>query len=174
MFDPPLFLTNGALCAAAFGFAAFVRVGRAEAVVLAGLLGCNFVFCALAYTPYAPKYALQAAGIPLTSKDLWMLADALYGAAAIIIGFWRRWAWALWGMAVVQVSIHAAYLAGLFGPDTYSDRLQNVLHAQLAVFFIIGGPGVVDYLLDTADRLSRYSRRAQAATRRTEQDWTDR
>lgn len=166
MFDPALFLINGALCAVAWWAAAYVHPGRGEARTLAALLALNFLFCALAWTPYAPKLALAAVGIHLSSKDIWMLADAVYGSVAITIMFWRWWGWALWLLAFAQVGLHLARQSALITPDFYSDRLDNVLHAQLAVFFVIGGHGVVGSLLDIAGRIWRDSPISQAARAR--------
>lgn len=156
MFDPLLFFFNGTLCAAALGVAAFVNPGRKAAVTLAALLCANFMFCNLAYTTYAPKYLFLSWGLPVSSKDLWLIADTLYGASAVLVGFYRKWAWVLWLTSVTQVGLHAGYQLDLFNEYAYTDRLQNVLHAQIAVFFVIGGPGAVDYL---RGRLVRFSRR---------------
>lgn len=164
MFDLPLFLLNGALCAAATRAAAFVRRGKGEALLLAALLATNFVFCAAAYTPYAPKYAFQAIGLPLSSKDLWMLADAIYGTCAMI-AFRRWWAWGLWALSSVQVALHIGYQWDAFDGGAYTDRLQTVLHAQLAVFYLIGGPGAVDFLRRNADRFRRHCMVAAQAVR---------
>lgn len=164
MFEPALFSFNGALCVAAIGFAAAVKRGRTEALVLAGLLLANFIFCNLAYTPYAPKLGLAAIGIKATSKELWMLADTLLAASCVLVAFKRWWGWALWAAGAVQILIHLLYSFELFSPDAYSDLLQAVLLAQLAVFFMIGGPGVVDLLHSTLAHF-RSRRRTVAASR---------
>lgn len=166
MFDLPLFSINGALCAAALGVAAFVRSGKREAVTLAGCLLANYLFCALAYTPWAPKLALEATGLDVTSKDLWMLADTAFGVAAILAGFWHWWGTALWACACFQILIHVIYQADLIDEYAYSDRLQNVLHAQLAVFFVIGGPRAWDRLLSCLDRFRVSRRQATSGTSR--------
>lgn len=153
MFDPALFLLNGALCAVAYWAAAYVHPGRDEARTLALLLAINFLFCALAWTPYAPKHLLAPLGIVISSKDTWMLADALFGSAAVALMFWRWWGWALWSLAFVQVGLHVARQRNLIEPDLYSGGLDIVLHAQLAVFFVIGGRGLVGCLSDFAARL---------------------
>lgn len=153
MFLPFLFLFNGALCAAALGFAAFVRNGRREAVILATLLSANFLFCNLAYTDFAPKLAFNAIGIEATSKDLWMLADTAFAGAAFMIAYNRMWGWALGAMGFVQLGIHGARLANLCDGETYSDALGYVLHAQLAVFFVTGGPGIAEFLHSLLVRL---------------------
>jgi hypothetical protein len=162
MFDPGSFLANGIACAAALGFAAFVRPGRREAVTLAALLCVNYMFCALGYTDASPALALQAIGVPITNKETWMLADACFGAAAVLIAFWRPWAWIFWATSIVQVGIHALRMTEAIDGTTYSDWLEIVLHGQLAVFFVIGGPGVGDRLHDAFDRF-RHRRRAPAS-----------
>lgn len=162
MLDFPLFSLNGALCAAAFGFAAFVRQGRRDAMGLAAALLVNFVACGLEYTPYAPRYALAAYGWPASAPEVWLLADTLFGVMAILVGFWHWWGTALWALACMQVIVHLAFQAQLFDQYVYSDILQVVLLAQLAVFFVIGGPRAGDHLRDGLDRFRR-SRRSLAA-----------
>jgi len=155
MFDPVLFALNGALCLAAFVFAGFVRPGdRAAAMTLAALLGFNFVFCALGYTQYAPKYGLAALGVSVTTKSLWMLADALLGCAAALALRW--WGWALWSLALLQMFLHFGYLADWYSDLFYTDRLQDVLHAQIALFFVMGGPGLAAFLHRAPARLRRF------------------
>lgn len=168
MFTPGLFLFNGIACAVALGFAAFVRPGRQEAVTLAALLCVNYLFCALGYTDWSPALALQSVGMPISNKETWMLADTCFGAAAVLIAFWRPWAWIFWGLAVVQVSIHGLRMAKGIDGTTYSDLLQIVLWAQLAVFFGIGGRGVGDHLHSAIDRFRRHRWPSHArASRRT-------
>lgn len=170
MFDPGLFLANGIACAAALGFAAFVRPGRREAVTIAALLCVNYMFCALGYTDASPARILQTLGVPITNKETWMLADACFGAAAILIAFWRPWAWVFWGLSVVQVGIHGLRIAKVIEGSTYSDWLQIVLHMQLVVFFVIGGPGVGDHLLNALDRVRRGRRHVAPRSRRDRTD----
>lgn len=167
LFDFPLFSFNGGLCVAALWVATFVRRGKWDAVGVAACLLANYLFCALAYTPYAPKYAFHAIGIPVTSKDLWLVADTLFGCAAMLVGFWHRWAVALWALACVQVGTHLAYQAQAIDEYVYSDALQIVLHAQLAVFFVIGGPRAWDYLRSSVSRYRR-SRGSMAVQARDE------
>lgn len=145
MFDVPLFLANLALGVLAIAAARFVRPGRREATWLAALMLGNFVFCAMAYTPYAPKYALAALGVDVSSKDLWMIADATLGAAALL-AFNRWWGWAVWAVASTQVAVHLVYKVSPFDPVAYSDRLGLLLHGQQAVFLLAGGPGGFDFL----------------------------
>lgn len=162
MFDFLLFSLNGALCAAAFGFAAFVRHGRQDAMALAAALFVNFVACGLEYTQYAPRYALAACGWPVGAPDVWMMADTAFGVTALLVGSRHWWGTALWALSCVQVIVHLAYTAKWFDQYVYSDTLQVVLLAQLAVFFVIGGPRAADHLRSGLDRLRR-PRRALAA-----------
>lgn len=162
MFLSTLFLVNGSLCAAAVMFAALARSGKREAMTLAALLSANFLFCALCWTEYSPKYALSDMGFDVSNKDLWFCADALFGMACII-AYDRWWGWALWFSSGVQLGIHMAYEAGALGPTAYSDRLQDVLLAQLAVFFFIGGAGAQALFLDFVARFRGYGRQAETA-----------
>lgn len=155
MFQPWVFASNLGLCAAAVMAAAFVRPGKAEAVGIAICLMVNFVFCAAAYTPYAPKYALLALGIKATSKDLWLFADGLQATVAVI-AFRRTWWWQLYVFANAQVALHVAYRVWSFDDTLYTDLLQMLLFAQLAVFYIEGGPGAVDFGRSLARRCWRW------------------
>jgi len=165
MLLPHIFTFNALLCAAAFGFAALVRSGKREALILATLLCVNFVFCGLAYTDYAPKYAFEAIGIEVTSKQLWFCADALFGMACVM-AYNRWWGWALWFSSGVQIGIHLAYQAQLFSGEQYSDMLQDVLLAQLAVFFLIGAEGAGNLICDALARLGGVRRTYAEARKR--------
>lgn len=162
MFAPSLFAINGALCVAAIWFAALVRHGRREAIILAVALCANFVFCNLAYTEYAPKYAFQAIGLDVNSKDLWFCADALFGVSCLI-AYDRWWGWALWLCSGLQLTAHMAYGASMFGGVTYTDILADVLLAQIAIFFVMGGRGAQSLVLDTLAWFSRPRRQVEAA-----------
>lgn len=163
MLDAPLFLINGAMCAAAVMVAAFSRHDRRELVAIGLLICANFMFCNLAYTPYAPKYALAAIGFDVSSKELWMLADTLVSAGALILAWHRWWGWVIWVLAWVQIFAHALRMDKLVDEFLYTDVLQIVLLIQLAVLFVIGGPGLVEFLHRSIARFrSRSRRRAEA------------
>lgn len=170
MLEPALFAINGLLCVVAIACATRVKPGREQAVPLAVLLLANFIFCNLAYTDYAPKHALEALGIEATSKDLWMLADTLLAGAAVTIAYDRWWGWAFGLAGFVQLGIHAAYLANMYVGDFYTDRLSNVLHAQIAVFFLLGGRGVGSLLLSFIAELRSVRRVPQKAFYSDEQE----
>lgn len=168
MFDMGLAVSNGALCLVAIFFAAHVKEGRVEAICLAALLFSNFVFCALGYTDHAPKYALHRLGLDISTKELWAIADAIFGSLTMIaFRFW--WAWALWAGAITQVLLHAARISLGLDEFIYSDALQVVLLGQIAVFFLIGGRGVRDWINRLVDRIRvfRGTRRATTSGART-------
>lgn len=153
MFSEPQFLFNAALCFGAFVLSHRVHPGRNEARLLAALLCVNFVFCAMCWTPYSPKYWLNAIGANVSNKELWMLADALFGAACMIVAYRRWWGWALGGTAFFQVFVHLAREDKLIEAAAYSEILTIVLYAQLTLFYTIGGRGIGDFLFSSIDRL---------------------
>lgn len=163
MFLAPLFLANSVLCAAALGASALTRNGRREALIIASLVCANFIFCNMAYTSYAPKYALLALGIECTSKDLWMLADTAVAAAALWLAYDRWWGWSFGLAGLVQLAIHAGRLGLFYDGALYSEMLGIVLHAQLAVFFLLGGPGIVEFLHSSLARFRVPRRPSQAS-----------
>ncbi len=82
-----------------------------------------------------------------------MLADALFGSAALIVAFRRWWGWALGGTAFFQVFVHLAREDNILSPAAYSEILTIVLYAQLTLFYTIGGRGIGDFLFSSIDRL---------------------
>lgn len=146
MIQDRAFLLNGALCLASMWFAAYAKQGRREAITASLSLCGNFLFCALAFTPLAPKFAFQALGLDLTHKETWMLADTALGGACVLLGHRYWWGYALCAMCAAQVGIHAARGEHVIDAAAYSEILDIVLHAQMAVFLALGGPKIGDLL----------------------------
>lgn len=155
MFDLPLTIVDGILCAAAILVAAHLPThkGRIEAVALAALLLVLFLVCATGWTAFGRA---QAAGFGLKVKEVWAILDALYGCAAVAIAFRYWWAWALWAICVVQEFWHYAQMLYDLNenvyPDLYSNGLTWMLWAQIALFLLIGGR----YARDGAANLCRH------------------
>ena len=142
------------------------RDGRWEAVSLACLLLVNWALFILAYTDFSPSWALERTGVDISSPRLWMLADAICGSAAITVAYRFWWGRALWCVSMVQIGFHAGMDAKIFDPVFYTDVLLNgALLVQLAIFFVMGGPGVGNalYLRATRIRLLGGSARAIGA-----------
>lgn len=164
MLDTPLAIANGGLCAAAIAFAAHVpkAKGRREALCLAVVLAANFIFCALGYTGFAPKLALRRIGVELSTKELWAIADAIFGClTAFAFVYW--WAWVLWAGALAHVLLHGFRIYFDLDEFAYTDSLQIVLLAQIAIFFLIGGRGVGNRVHRGLDNCRLYWRACASA-----------
>lgn len=162
----PFAIANGLLCAATILFAAHVREGRGDAVTLATALFVNWVLYVLSWTPLAVAPAIrEMTGLPLHSSDLWLLADTCCASLAMVLAFNRWWGWGLWSLGILQVLVHGGRELSLYDFATYTQILDWVLWAQLAIFFYIGGRGVGDHLSRLFDRLAPHrgvARRASA------------
>lgn len=146
MLNTPLVIIYGALCAAAVLFAAASpRSHRRVAVILGAMLLLNWVLFILSYTPYGPVVLFHALGIGIKPTELWAIIDGICGVAALGLAWDRWWGWALWLSAIGQETIHFARYLGI-DPIAYTGWLDNLLRVQLAIFFLMGGPGVRDFL----------------------------
>lgn len=145
--DWPFALFHGFLCLCAIFFAAHVRENRSGAMALACLMTAGWVLYVSAWSPANPGAALKALGVPIVNKDLWAMSDALFGAAAIGLAWFTWWGWAFWMAALTATGAHLAYKFGADDFEAYSTLLDNILRAQIALFFLIGGRGVADRLL---------------------------
>lgn len=159
--DWPFALFHGAMCLCATFFAAHVRVNRGGATALAGMMTLGWFVYVLAWTSFNPGDAFQAAGVPITNKDLWSIMDALFAAVALMLAWSVWWGWALWASALVATFAHLLFKAGAYDFEAYSRVLDNNLRAQIALFLLIGGRGVSDRLLSI--RLLRRLGRTPAA-----------
>ncbi len=160
-------LFHGFLCLCAVFFAAHARVNRGGAISLAVIMTIGWAFYVSAWTPANPGAALKAAGVGITNKDLWAINDALFGAAAIGLAWSVWWGWAFWMAALTATAAHLAYKFGGQDFETYSTLLDNILRAQIALFFLIGGRGVADRLLHFRGRSRNARRPSGAAFQRT-------
>lgn len=168
MLELPLVAVYGALCAGALVASAHAPVGqRRECTLMAIAVLANWELYVLSYTPYS--LAVLFAGAHPDDVFAWAIADVICGCAAILLAFDRWWGWALWGLSVIQLAMHAGEKLHLFGDVFYTDRLDNLLLAQLAIFFLVGGGGVWNRITDISRRASRAigSHRAEAAPRET-------
>lgn len=143
----PFALLHGGLCVVAIVFAAHASTERRAAVILARLMFLGWAFYVSAWTPASPAKALAAAGVPINSKDMWSVMDALFGFAAVFLAFRVWWGWALWATALTATAIHLAFQFGMANFEEYSHALDKVLLGQIALFFFIGGRGVSDRII---------------------------
>lgn len=145
--DWPFALLNGGLCVGAIVFASHVPTERKAAVALACLMFLGWAFYVSAWTAASPAKALSAAGVPINSKDLWSIMDALFGLAAVGLAWMTWWGRALWMTALTSTALHLSYRFGGADFDAYSHALDKVLLAQIALFIFIGGRGVSDRIV---------------------------
>lgn len=156
MLNWPLVILYGALCAGAIVSACFYEDGRRpSAIAGAAMLTVNWLQFVLSYTPYTPWQ-------DFAPQDGWAMIDALCGVLILAIAFDRIWGWALWLCALIQIMVHGGYKIGLYDDVFYTDRLDNMLLVQLAIFYFIGGRGVTNRMHRCIDRLG-LSRRAGAS-----------
>ena len=154
MIYTPVFLFNGAMCIGAALFASFAKEGRRESFQCAVALGINFLLCAM----------VLVSPIPLLSiKETWMIADTALGAFCVLAGYRYWWGYAMCALAMAQILLHAAMMEHAIDGQRYSGTLDVVLHAQMAVFFIIGGRGVSDLLRNSLAEFSSPRRSHEAA-----------
>jgi hypothetical protein len=150
MLIEPLALVYAVLLVCAIIFASFApKDDRREAQLLALLLLVNWVSFVATYTPYSPARALG-----MRPQDWWAMMDGLCGVVAML-AFQRWWGWALWAISILQEILHAGHDFGWYDQFTYTDYLDSVLRAQIALFFLIGGRGVGDFLYRGVDRIRR-------------------
>lgn len=134
-------LTYAGLCAAACGFAACAPRGqRFGALTVAASLNANWWICAWSYSSSSPQAALG-----ITAIDLWCLLDLAVGVTALVAGVRHWWGWALWFIAIGQECFHMGHF--LLENQMYTFWLDKLLLAQVAVFFLIGGRSVSNWLL---------------------------
>jgi hypothetical protein len=139
-------LLYGGLCALMVELARCTPVEqRQQAIQASAVLCAVWVLYSLAwYRPMAPSHLLREAGVETSHEDMWLLADALAGAAILGLAFEWRWSWALWALLFGQViTLSASVLTGWEYAD-YSTTLNLLFFGQIAVFAVIGGRGFVD------------------------------
>lgn len=109
---------------------------RRVAVALAAGCLANWLFCGWTYR--APVLVQRHA------IELWTMADAAVGMAAVTLAhrFWLGWA--VWAVSIVQVGFHL--LHAQMADAAYLFWLDKLLLAQLACFLMVGGNGVRDRL----------------------------
>jgi hypothetical protein len=160
--DWPFALLHGGLCLCAVFFAAHARDNRSGAIGLACVMTAGWALYVSAWTPANPGAALGIA-----NKDLWAISDALFGAAAIGLAWAVWWGWAFWMAALTATGAHLAYKFWGHDFEAYSTLLDNLLRAQIALFFMIGGRGVADRVLRGCRRLRDAWRAAYPAFSRS-------
>lgn len=138
--------TFAALHVLAIAVAACSRHDRPCAVKVAGILAINWLLFSLPWI-YAPASYAFLVGIPARQEDGWALFDLL-SMMSVIVVCWRVW-WApvIWSIYLVMLSMHAVAWANGLEYIDYAAVLDAGVAVQLAVIFMVGGPGCADRLL---------------------------
>lgn len=155
--------TFGILCALSIAVAACARRDRSCATKVAGIIAANWLACSMPWIDRDLSYSaiVHAWGLPGKQTDGFALFDLLAMAAAIQV-CWRVW-WApvIWSVYLIDLTMHAlAWSAGLQHVD-YASVLDAGLAVQLAVIFMVGGPGCADRLSDCWVRVRSMGRAAR-------------
>lgn len=164
---------NGLLMLVAVFFATYVdKDRRGEAVAAALVLLAVWVLYVLSWTPLSlARGASAVLDVKVSSQDLWPVVDALAAMGIVLACFRRWWGWALWATLAAQVLIHYGNQQWSFDFGTYSHVLDGLFLAQIAIFILIGGRGVVDLLHRGIGRLRLLGRAPSSSlSRRTRQD----
>lgn len=143
-------VTFGILCLLSIAVAGCARHDRACAVKVASIIAANWLACSMPWIDRDLSYSaiMHAWGLPAKQTDGFALFDmlALMGATRVC---WRAW-WApvIWSIYLIGLTMHAlAWSAGLQYVD-YAAVLDAGLAVQLAVIFMVGGPGCADRVSD--------------------------
>ena len=154
------------LCVAAIGFATHSpRYDRIGAVVASAMLLANWLICAATYAVYSPQSVARDIGIPMTGIGVWACADATLGGIVMTLSRARWWGWALWAIAMAQVTLHGFNMH--MSDAVYLGALDKLLIAQVAIFIFLGSNGVVQRIGSWRDRFSRVRRVVRHAEART-------
>lgn len=143
-------VTFGALCVAAVLVGALSTNDRrclftAALVILGDWLLFSMWWI---YAPASLPYVAEGVGLYIRHIDAWAMIDTC--ALVCLIGCcWRVW-WGplLWAPTLVNLVMYAVAYANDLEYIAYQSVLDASLSVQLAVVFLIGGPGC-------ADRVSR-------------------
>lgn len=127
-------LTVALLCAVAGGRRAFA----AGMAITAGWVLYN-----AAWWDYSP-----AALTGLGSVDIWCVTTVVLSTFILTIGWRQWWSYAMWGVFCAQMTLHCAYQFNALDWTPYSKALDALFLALLAVLYAVGGPTIVDRMLD--------------------------
>jgi len=140
-------VTFGALCTIAFLVAMCAKDDRACLTKAAGAILLGWLLFSMPWI-YAPASYAFLIGAPARQEDGWALFD-LAGLIVVTLCCWRVW-WGplLWSPYLITLSMYAVAYANHLEYEDYETVLDASLSVQLAVIFLIGGPGCADRLLD--------------------------
>lgn len=163
MLDPRFVFIYGVLHGLGIVFGAHFPVGeKRSGLVLSLLLTATWLVYISAWTstPVGPA-------LGLLNRDVWQFDDCFVGVVALALGYRRWWGWAIWSGAMTFEMFHQAYVWGLWDFEAYSYTMDKVLLLQLAVFLIVGGPGIGARISDIARWGGNVLRAPSAASAQT-------
>ncbi|MEH3121159.1 MAG: hypothetical protein PGN16_04130 [Sphingomonas phyllosphaerae] len=144
--------TFGLVCLLSIAVASCARHDRACAVKVACILSVNWLLFNMPWF-YPPASYAYLVGYPARQEDGWALFDlvSLMFAVWACLRVW--WAPVIWATYLNMLAMHAvAYTFSLQYVD-YAAVLDAGLAVQLAVIFMVGGPGCADRLSACWDRI---------------------
>lgn len=144
----PYDLANGAAVVCAIVASACVPArSRPMTLALAAVFAVNWLDYVLSYSARPPVAILWDYGIYLRSNDVWAMLDASVAVVALLCWVNARawWGAAIYSLALAQVILHGLYWDIQTLPrDIYYPALDKLFLAQVAVFILAGGGGLVD------------------------------
>lgn len=140
-------VTFGSLCTIAFLVALCAKNDRACLTKAAGAILLGWLLFSMPWI-YAPASYAFLIGAPARQEDGWALFD-LIGMVFVVLSCWSVW-WGplLWIPYLITLTMYAVASANHLEYNQYETVLDASLSVQLAVIFLIGGPGCADRLLD--------------------------
>lgn len=138
---------NGLLCVAALIVAACAKNDKAEGVRVGSLLLFVWVLYVWpwVHSPSSPAAVLSRSGVDgIQHQHVWMVTDAIASMLTLLFAWRKAWGWAVWACFIVMLCNHT--FSPLLDFSVYSTGLDAAFLGQLAILFVIGGPGAWDRL----------------------------
>lgn len=128
------------------------RYDRPCLVKVAYILAANWLAFSMPWI-YAPASYAFLLGAPARQEDGWALFDLL-SMVGVITVCWRVW-WApvIWSIYLIMLTMHVVAWANGLEYVEYAAVLDTGVAVQLAVVFMVGGPGCADRLLASWSRV---------------------
>lgn len=139
----------GVLCVASILIGAFARQDSRTLAVSGGVIAGNWLLFSMPwiYAPASFAFVVNAAGVSCSQLDGWAIIELC--ALITLVGVcWRVW-WGpmLWAPSLINLTMYAVAYANHLEYVEYQNVLDASLSVQLAVIFVLGGPGCADRVL---------------------------
>jgi hypothetical protein len=156
--NPVLALNAGLLAIAVCAASYFPKDERGGAVMCAAIL---FPIWAVYTLSFSRQFNIPLAVSPyadISSSDVWAFMDLVGGIVALLV--WRFWwAKALWATFLVETILHVVRWGwGAIDRQAYYHSLDSIFYAQIALFLVGGGRGVVEYITAGIDSCRAFLR----------------